>query len=184
MNLDFFFWLFEKNGSVGRWETKQFHWDGLRTWEKTKITGFPRDLTWNVLLYFYSNKRITGANQNCRFGTYKNTNLILKTTKWMINKVLSLYYLNLFPLLATVSLLGQLWKSFLFSLRLHDCVDVFIHEKENWQWTFFPPSVTPLSLAVMYPERGTVVAQIYHNRDTFDFSQGHVTKNQPMAVPV
>ena len=21
-----------------------------------------------------------------------------------------------------------------------------------------------------------------HNRDTFDFSQGHVTKNQPMAV--
>ena len=34
----------------------------------------------------------------------------------------------------------------------------------------------------MYPERGTVVAQIYHNRDTFDFSQGHVTKNQPMEV--
>ena len=135
------------------------------------------------VIFLDSNKGITGANQNCRFGTYKNTNLILKTTEWMINKVLSLYYLNLFPLLATVSLLGQLWKSFLFSLRLHDCVDVFIHEKENWQWTFFPPSVTPLSLAVMYPERGTVVAQIYHNRDTFDFSQGHVTKNQPMAVP-
>ena len=27
-------------------------------------------------------------------------------------------------------------------------------------------------------------AQIYHDRDTFDFSQGHVNKNQPMAVPV
>ena len=23
----------------------------------------------------------------------------------------------------------------------------------------------------------------YHNRDTFDFSQGCVTKNQPMAIP-
>ena len=23
-----------------------------------------------------------------------------------------------------------------------------------------------------------------HDRDTIDFSQGHVTKNQPMAVPV
>ena len=35
----------------------------------------------------------------------------------------------------------------------------------------------------MYPERGTI-AQMYHDRDTFDFSQGHVTKNLPMAVPV
>ena len=25
---------------------------------------------------------------------------------------------------------------------------------------------------------------MYHNRDTFDFSQGHVTKNEPVAVPV
>ena len=25
---------------------------------------------------------------------------------------------------------------------------------------------------------------MYHDRDTFDFSQGHVTKNQPMAVSV
>ena len=24
---------------------------------------------------------------------------------------------------------------------------------------------------------------MYHDQDTFDFSQGHVTKNQPMAVP-
>ena len=27
-------------------------------------------------------------------------------------------------------------------------------------------------------------AQMYHDRDTFDFSQGHVTRNQPLAVPV
>ena len=25
---------------------------------------------------------------------------------------------------------------------------------------------------------------MYHDQDTFDFSQGQVTKNQPMAVPV
>jgi len=25
---------------------------------------------------------------------------------------------------------------------------------------------------------------LYHDRDTFDLSQGHVTKNQPVAVPV
>ena len=25
---------------------------------------------------------------------------------------------------------------------------------------------------------------LYHDQDTFDFSQGHVTKNQPVAVPV
>ena len=37
--------------------------------------------------------------------------------------------------------------------------------------------------AVTYCERGTI-AKIYHARDKFDFSQGRVTKNQPMAVPV
>ena len=47
---------------------------------------------------FNSNKRITGANQNSRLGTYNNTNLSLKTTEWMIYKVLSLYYLHVFPL--------------------------------------------------------------------------------------
>ena len=55
----------------------------------------------------------------------------------MIYKVLSLYYLHLFRPLAAVSLLRQLRKSLLFSLRLHVCVIVnvvvFIHEKENWQ---------------------------------------------------
>ena len=55
--------------------------------------------------------------------------------------------------------------------------------KQNWQ-SVFPPSVAPLSntlwsRAVMYPERGTT-AQMYHDRDTFDFSEGHETKNQPM----
>ena len=35
----------------------------------------------------------------------------------------------------------------------------------------------------MYCERGTI-AKTYHARNKFDFSQGHLTKNQPMAVPV
>ena len=38
--------------------------------------------------HFNSNKKITGANQNSRLYTYNNRNLILKTTEWMIHKVL------------------------------------------------------------------------------------------------
>ena len=55
-----------------------------------------------------TNKRVllSGANQNSRLGTYKNTNLTLKTTEWMIYRVLSLYYLHLFPPLTAVSLPG------------------------------------------------------------------------------
>ena len=64
-----------------------------------------------ILLDFHFNsiKRITGANQNSRLGTYSNTNLILKTTEWMIYKVPSLYYLHHFPPLAAVSLLVTCW---------------------------------------------------------------------------
>ena len=32
--------------------------------------------------------------------------------------------------------------------------------------------------------RAEYIAQMYHDRDTFNFSQGHVNKNWPMAVPV
>ena len=81
-------------------------------------TGFPIDLTLSVLLCFYtcnstnfkSDKRIrfSGANQNSRLGTYNNTILIFKTTEWMIHKVLSLYYLHLFPPLTAF----LLWDNF------------------------------------------------------------------------
>ena len=50
-------------------------------------------------------KRITGANQNSRLGTYINANLIFKSTEWMIHKLLSLYYLHFFPPIAAVFLL-------------------------------------------------------------------------------
>ena len=59
----------------------------------------------------------------------------------------------------------------------------------NWQdlAVFFPPSVIPLSTmpwshTAMYHEWGHCL--MYHDQDTFDFSQCHVTKNEPMAVPV
>ena len=42
------------------------------------------------------------------------------------------------------------------------------------------------SHAVVYPEWGTIfyIADMYLDQETFDFSQGHVTKNQPKAFPV
>ena len=49
----------------------------------------------------------------------------------------------------------------------------------NWQC--FSPSC--FDHVLLYPERGTI-AELYHARDTFEFSQGLVTKNQPMIVPV
>ena len=41
-------------------------------------------------------------------------------------------------------------------------------------------------IACCYVSRAQLVqmSRDRDNRDTFDFSQGHVTKNQPMAVPV
>ena len=46
--------------------------------------------------------------------------------------LLILFYLDHFPLLAAVSLLGEFLKSLLFSLGFRVCV-VFSHEKENKQ---------------------------------------------------
>ena len=46
-----------------------------------------------------------------------------------------------------------------------------------------PLSIILRALVVMYPKWGTI-AEMCHYWGTFDFSQGYVTKNQPMAVPV
>ena len=52
----------------------------------------PRDLTLSFFIFrdFHFNVlqqqqriRLSGANQNSRLGTYKDTNLTLKTTAWM-----------------------------------------------------------------------------------------------------
>ena len=82
----------------------------------------------------------------------------------MIYKAFSLYYLQLFPPLAAVSLLGWLWKSLLSSLRLHVCQCCWLltfHSRKRKLAALFPPSVTPLSTmlwsrAVMNPELGTI----------------------------
>ena len=76
---------------------------------ENKTNWFPEGLDVKCFFFhFNSNKRITRANQNSRLGTYNNTNLIPKTTEWMIYEVLSLYCLHLFALLAAISLLGWL----------------------------------------------------------------------------
>ena len=69
--------------------------------------------------------------------------------------------------------------SFSFTSCCFSCVVVFVREKENWQCfrafchtTFQHALITCCNVAM------------YHDRDTFDFSQGHVANNQPTAVPV
>ena len=55
-----------------------------------------------------------------------------------------------------------------------------IHKTENWQTVFLPPA-TALSIMLFYPKQGTST-QMCRDWDTFELSQGHITKNQPMAV--
>ena len=108
--------------------------------------------------HFNSNKRITGVNQNSLLGTYNNTNFILKTTEWMIYKVLSLYYLHLLPPLAAASLLDNFKNHCLLAWGF-----LFVsYSQKRKLAVFFPPSVMPLSTmlwsrAVMYPERSTLL---------------------------
>ena len=61
---------------------------------------------------------------------------------------------------------------------LRVCVVVFIHEKENLQYFSRLLSRHSLITCCNVSQAGYIAP------DTFDFSQGHVTKNQPMAVPV
>ena len=69
---------------------------------------------------------------------------------------------------------------------------LFMKKKTASQWqdlaVFFPPSVSrhfPTFFDhVLQCIPSGVHCLMYHGRDTFDFSRGHVTKNQPMAVPV
>ena len=44
-------------------------------------------------------------------------------------------------------------------------------------WTF------PSTIAAKHPERATTV-EVYPGRGTFEFDQGHLTKNQPITVLV
>ena len=110
----------------------------------------------------------------------------------MIQKVL---FLRLSALFSSICCCISSWvalKIVALSLRLHVCAEVCIHESEMWQCFFFffnllssghfPPCFDHL---LLYPEGGTTT-ELYHNRDkyVFEFRQGHVTKNQPVAVPI
>ena len=66
--------------------TDQEKRETARSLMENKTNWFPEgpDIKCFVIFldfHFNSNKRITGANQNSRLGTYNNTNLILKTTE-------------------------------------------------------------------------------------------------------
>ena len=90
-----------------------------------------------------------------------------------------LSHINIIIHLMSLSLLGWLRKLLLTRFRGVGWVCVF---------PIFPPSVTPLSwLPVLWSRaahEGGIITQIYHDKDRFYFSQGHLTKNQPVGVPV
>ena len=49
---------------------------------------------------------------------------------------------------------------------------------------FFLPPVTPVTIMFgLYSERITIV-ELFHDRDTCEFSEGHITKIQLMVVAV
>ena len=73
---------------------------------------------------------------------------------------------------------GVTSKIVVFSLRLHGCVVGSCCVKTGSAFPAFctPLSTTHLSRALMYPERKTT-AQMYHDRDTFDFCQRQESTN-------
>ena len=113
-------------------------------------------------LHFNSNKRITGANQNSRLGTYNNTNLILKTTEWMIYESTFLILSASFSSTSCCFSSGMTLKIVAFYLEASClCSSCCVHSRKRKLAVFFPPSVTPLSTmlwsrAAMYPERDTL----------------------------
>ena len=126
---------------------------------------------------------------------YEKTNTIHYTLKasTYISKTVSTFPSIYLSVLLVLSVVSQIWNNlYLLSQneeKLHiQTLPLPLPYSFGKSGSVFPPSVTPLSTmlwsrAVMYPERGTV-AQLPHDRDTLNFSQGHVTKSQPMPVPV
>ena len=72
-----------------------------------------------------------------------------------------------------------------FLERLRVCVVVFIYEKENWQclYRLWHATLHHALITCSNVSRAGKGNIAYHDRDTCDFSQGYMTKNQPMAVP-
>ena len=114
-----------------------------------------------------------GANQNSRLSTHKNTNLILKTSEWMIYKALSLYIIICIFFLH--QLLFLFWDSFenccflvwgfmfvlLCSLKTGSVFPTFCHA------TFH----LALNMCCNVSQAGYNCWNV--SQSTFDFSQGH-----------
>ena len=114
----------------------------IRTRGKTKLQG-PEIKCFVIYLEFHFNSNTTGANQNRRLDTYKNKILILKTTEWMICKVLILS--ASFSSTSCCFSSGITLKIVTFKLEASYLCRVFIHEKKNG-------SVFPV---FCFPSRGT-----------------------------
>ena len=81
----------------------------IRTRGKAKLTGFQRDLALSVLLIISRlslQHTSTATKEYASPERIKTVDSLLISPHGMIYKVLSLYYLHLFPPLAAVSLLG------------------------------------------------------------------------------
>ena len=144
--------------------------------------------------HFNSNKRITGANQNSRLGTYNNTKLILKTTEWMIYKQKYFpYIICTFSSTSCCFSTGNFWDNFKNRCFLAWGFVIvllcsFMKKKTGRTWRcffrllsrHFPPCFDHVLQCIP----SGIHRLMYHDRDTFDFSQGHVTKNKPITVPV
>ena len=165
----------------------------VRTRGRIKLTGFPRDLTF---VFSYSS-RFSLQQRQKNNGQIKTVDLDLIRTQIDsqnhsndLQSTLTLipYIICIFFFLHQLLFLfrDNFENRFLNNLRLHVCVVGSCFVKTGSVSCLL--AVTPLSTmlwscAVMYPKWGTI-AEMCHYWGTFDFSQGYVTKNQPMAVPV
>ena len=118
--------------SLESWCFLRRNWGKHQDSRENKTNWFPKgpDIKRFVSrLSLQQQQKITGVNQNSRLGTYNNTNLILKATQWMIYKVLSSYYLHLFPPEAAVNFQNHCFVAWGFVFVL---LCSFM-KKENWK---------------------------------------------------
>ena len=105
----------------------------VRSWGKTKLTGFPRDLTSSVLLI--SRRSLQLQQKNNRSEPKRSTQHLFNSQNHWMND-LQCTFLILTASFSSASCCfssGTTLKIVVFGLRLCVCVVVFIHKKENRQ---------------------------------------------------
>ena len=108
----------------------------VRSRGKTKLTGFPRDLTLSVLLY--SRLSLQQQQKNDRSEPKQSTRHLQEhkfnsQNHWMNNLQSTFLILSASFSCTSCCFSSGITLKIVFSLRLLGCVVVFIHEKENWQ---------------------------------------------------